>query len=102
MRTKKNPVKRSYLQDILDQPAFLRSALANYPIENIQSLSSRYLTGEFKRIILTGHGSSYNSLYPAFLQLSTLAIPVVLWQTAELLHYGFNQINQNTLLIANS
>jgi len=51
---------------------------------------------------LTGHGSSYNSLYPAFLRLSTQSVPVTIWQTAELLHYGINQIDSETLLCVNS
>jgi glucosamine--fructose-6-phosphate aminotransferase (isomerizing) len=92
----------SYLQDILDQPFFLRQAIKDYPINEIGSLRTRLRAGEFKKIILTGHGSSYNSLYPAFLKLCTQSIPVAIWQTAELLHYGFNQIDSDTLLIANS
>ncbi len=94
--------KNSYLQDILDQPIFLRLALKDYPINEIGSLFTRLKAGEFKKIILTGHGSSYNSLYPAFLQLCIQSIPVAIWQTAELLHYGFNQVDSDTLLIANS
>lgn len=92
----------SYLQDILDQPFFLRLALKEYPSKEIRSLFNRLKAGEFKKIILTGHGSSYNSLYPAFLHLCTQSIPVAIWQTAELLHYGINQIDSETLLIANS
>jgi glutamine---fructose-6-phosphate transaminase (isomerizing) len=92
----------SYLQDILDQPFFLRLALKDYPNNEIGLLFTRLKAGEFKKIILTGHGSSYNSLYPAFLQLCNQSIPVAIWQTAELLHYGFSQIDSDTLLIANS
>jgi glucosamine--fructose-6-phosphate aminotransferase (isomerizing) len=94
--------KKSYLQDILDQPVYLRSALRSFPINEIDSLLKRLRAGEFKKIILTGHGSSYNSLYPAFLHFCSQSIPVALWQTAEILHYGINQIDSGTLLIANS
>jgi glutamine---fructose-6-phosphate transaminase (isomerizing) len=92
----------SYLKDILDQPFFLRLALKGYPSKEIEKLYDRLKAGEIKKILLTGHGSSYNSLYPAFLHLCTQSIPVTIWQTAELLHYGFNQIDSDTLLIANS
>jgi len=94
--------KKSYLHDILDQPVFLRLALKNYPIHEIGLLLTRLREGEFRKIIMTGHGSSYNSLYPAFLHLSTQSVPVAIWQTAELLHYGINQIDSETFLCANS
>ena len=94
--------KKSYLQDVLDQPVYLRLALKSYPIKEIESLLTRLQAGEFKKIILTGHGASYNSLYPAFLYLCIQSVPVALWQTAELLHYGFNQIDSATLLCVNS
>ncbi len=93
---------KSYLQDILDQPANLRFALNNFPTTVVEPLLTRFRAGEFKKIILTGHGSSFNSLYPAFIKLSSQSVPVAIWQTAELLHYGINQIDSSTLLCINS
>lgn len=95
-------LKKSYLKEVLDQPKFLRLALKNYPIQEIDSLFKQFQAGEFTKIIFTGHGSSFNSLYPAFLRLSTQSLPITLWQTAELLHYGSNQIDSGTLLCINS
>ena len=95
-------VKKSYLQDILDQPANLRFALNNFPTTAVEPLLTRLQARDFKKIILTGHGSSFNSLYPAFLKLSSQSVPVAIWQTAELLHYGINQIDSSTLLCINS
>jgi len=94
--------RKSYLQDILDQPANLRFALNNFPTSAVEPLLIRFRAGEFKKIILTGHGSSFNSLYPTFLKLSSQLVPVAIWQTAELLHYGINQIDSSTLLCINS
>ena len=47
-------------------------------------------------------GASYNAAYPACLALSGLPIPVVLMNTAELVHSMGGQIGSRTLLWANS
>lgn len=94
--------KRSFIGDILEQPQALKEAIFAYPVEKVAGLIPRIDNGEIQRIVMAGHGSSYNALYPAFLQLSKLPIPVSLWQTAELLKYGIQQIDKNTLLILNS
>lgn len=94
--------KRSFLGDVLEQPHILAEAVRSYPQSSIESLIPRIHNGEISRVILSGHGSSYNALYPAFTHLSKLPIPVSLWQTAELLHYGLTQIDTNTLICLNS
>ena len=94
--------KKSFLADILIEPKNLRTALENFPMETIEPLMARIRAEDFNKIILAGHGSSYNSLYPAFLKISQQDVPVALWQTAELLHYGVNQIGAQTLLVLNS
>ena len=96
------PVKKSFLKDVLDQPQYLREAIKNYSFNEIDLLSQKIASGNIKRIILTGHGSSFNSLYPAYLKLCANFLPVMLWQTAELVHYGFNQVDSGTLLCVNS
>lgn len=95
-------MKKSFLQDVLDQPAFLREAINHFPAIEVERIKARIDSGELRKIILAGHGSSYNSLYPAFLKLSSRPTPVMLWQTAELVHYGFPQIDSDTLLCVNS
>ncbi len=94
--------KRSFIGDILEQPHILEEAVQSYPQSSVESLIPRIHNGEISRVILSGHGSSYNALYPAFTHLSKLPIPVSLWQTAELLHYGLPQIDTNTLICLNS
>ncbi len=95
-------MKKSFLQDVLDQPDALREAIDHYPHSHIAAIMEKMDAGAINRIVLAGHGSSYNSLYPAFLQLSSCSVPVTLWQTAELVHYGINQIDASTLLLVNS
>lgn len=73
-----------------------------YPLNIGEILRKQYLSNKINKVILTGQGASYNSLYPAFLQISSHTIQATLWQTAELIHYAINQIDKNTLLIVNS
>lgn len=94
--------KRSFIGDILEQPQALKNAIAAYPGSDLEILKKKISSGNIKRIVMAGHGSSFNALYPSFLHLSKLPIPVTLWQTAELLKYGFRQIDAHTLLILNS
>jgi len=83
----------------LDQPKTLRQALAKYPDENLRStIVQQYQAGEIGRIVITGLGASLNSLYPAYLSLTALPIPVVYLNTAELIYSALNQINSDTLL----
>jgi glucosamine--fructose-6-phosphate aminotransferase (isomerizing) len=94
--------KLSFIGDILEQPDVLPEAVRCYPQSEVSSLVSRIHSGEFSRLILAGHGSSYHALYPAYTHLAELSIPVSLWQTAELLHYGMGQIDTNTIICINS
>ena len=93
---------RSFIGDVLEQPHTLEEAVISYPQSSVESLIPRIHNGEITRVILAGQGSSYNALYPALTHLSKLPIPVSLWQTAELLHYGLLQIDANTLLCLSS
>jgi glucosamine--fructose-6-phosphate aminotransferase (isomerizing) len=92
----------SYINDILSQPAALRTALEHYPAEQLEPLRSRLQKGDFDRIVLTGMGSSLNAAYPAWLNLLSLPLPVLFVNTAELLHYGQSAIGTRTLLWINS
>ncbi|HZW03047.1 MAG TPA: SIS domain-containing protein [Anaerolineaceae bacterium] len=91
-----------YISDILAQPDALRQALANYPDESIEALRARIQKGEFKRIVLTGMGSSYFSAYSAWLKLTRAPIPAIHVNSAELLHFGRHLIDSHTLLWMNS
>jgi glucosamine--fructose-6-phosphate aminotransferase (isomerizing) len=91
-----------YITDILAQPAALRAALENYPADALVPLCTRLGAGEFRRIVLTGMGSSYNAAYPAWLKLLALPIPAVHVNSAELLHYGQEMMDAHTLLWINS
>lgn len=91
-----------YISDILDQPAALCAALDNYPAAQIGQLKTRLERGDFSRIVLTGMGSSFNSAYPAWLNLLALDTPAIHVNGAELLHYGRRLVDSRTLLWVNS
>ncbi len=91
-----------YITDILAQPAALREVLEHYPFEKIARVHDKLVRGECSRIVMTGMGSSYNAAYPAWLRLTSLPVPSILVNTAELLHYGLGMIDSRTLLWMNS
>jgi glucosamine--fructose-6-phosphate aminotransferase (isomerizing) len=91
-----------YITDILSQPEALRAALRNFSVEPLDLLIQRIGRNELDRILITGMGASYNAAYPAFLQLTSQPIPVMVANTAELLHYSTGLISSRTLLWMNS
>ena len=87
-----------YIRDILGQPAALRTAIQNYSTSTFQQIE----LAEFDRIIISGMGSSYFAAYPAFVELSSQAIPVQFVNAAELLHSLSGMIENRSLLWLNS
>ena len=87
-----------YIQDILSQPAALRTALENYSIAALEKVN----LADFDRIIMSGMGSSFNAAYPAFIKLSSQPVPVQLINASELLHSFIGIIGTRSLLWLNS
>ncbi len=94
-------VRGSYLTDLLGQPAALASlrtelAAKPLPASVVNGISSRH----FRRVLLTGMGSSLHSLYPTFRRMGKMRVDVQHIETAELLT-GFDALfDRATLLIA--
>ena len=94
----------SYLDEILEQPAML-SALARGPDKekaiDLQELATRLHDGDFDRVLLTGMGGSLHGSYPLYQQLSqSLAVPVCLIDTSELVQQTPDMISRRSLMIA--
>ncbi|MCX8023828.1 MAG: SIS domain-containing protein [Thermanaerothrix sp.] len=87
-----------YVKDILSQAEGLKDALENFEPRALDAVRRAIAAEGYDRIILTGMGASYYGAYPAWLRLCGLDLPVVLWDTAELLHYALSQVNSRTLL----
>lgn len=90
-----------YLNDLLDQPEVLRTAQASCTDGAIAPEIARGLRhGRFRRVVLTGMGSSLYALYPLHLQLSAQGLCSLWVETSELL-LGYAPVRApDTLLIA--
>jgi len=94
-------IEGPYWADIQAQPTALAATLewlsrAGRRAEVSSLLGSR----AWKRIVLTGMGSSLYALYRLHLRLTDLSLPCVLMETAELVHYAAGALDADTLVIA--
>ena len=90
-----------YLHDILEQPAALNDTLAG--LESglaLGELPARLANGEFRRIVLTGMGSSYHGLVPLNYHLLKHGLPAVMIETSELIHQLPELIHSSSLIVA--
>lgn len=90
-----------YYQDILDQPRALEATLAALaPDPALDAIAGRLRGGGYRRILLTGMGSSFHGLCPLQFQLAAHGIASTLMETSELIHYGRELLDPVTLVIA--
>jgi glucosamine--fructose-6-phosphate aminotransferase (isomerizing) len=93
-------IEGSYLNDLLAQPEVLNNVvakLAALPFD--RELSAGLHSGKFKRVVLTGMGSSLHANYPLHRALSNAGIASHWVETAELL-LGFKALySPETLLV---
>jgi glucosamine--fructose-6-phosphate aminotransferase (isomerizing) len=87
-----------YVADILSQGRALRQALSRFDPGPLASIAEAAKDGAFDRIILTGMGASFYALYPTWLHLTRLDLPVMWLDAAELLHYAAGQLTGKSLL----
>jgi glucosamine--fructose-6-phosphate aminotransferase (isomerizing) len=94
-------IEGPYLRDLLDQPQALNATLTslNSPKE-LRFLAAKLNRSEFRRIVLTGMGSSFHALHPANLQLIAQGFTAVMVETSELIHYQRRLFDPSTLIIA--
>ncbi len=92
-----NVIEGAYVRDILEQPDALRRTLAGL---EITPLLQRIAAGQYRRIVLTGMGSSLFALYPLYLHLIANGHPALWAETAELIHYLEPVLDESTLVIA--
>jgi glucosamine--fructose-6-phosphate aminotransferase (isomerizing) len=91
----------SYLNDLLDQPSALQATLDSLSrTPPLTSFFERLTSGKYRRVILTGMGSSYHGLYPLQLRLFALPMGVIRLETAELIHYAGELIEPANLIVA--
>ena len=91
-------IEGPYLTDLLEQPAALKRAWEQLADQDLTRLPQ--LRGRYRRIVLTGMGSSQYSLYPLHLNLIRHGIISHLVETAELIHYQRELFARDALVIA--
>jgi glucosamine--fructose-6-phosphate aminotransferase (isomerizing) len=90
-----------YLRDILEQPGCLRDTLAELTMpRKLGRLAAKLNQGKFKRVVLTGMGSSFHALHPLNLQLVANGFTSIMVETSELIHYQERFLDRKTLLVA--
>jgi glucosamine--fructose-6-phosphate aminotransferase (isomerizing) len=89
-----------YLRDLLEQPDALRKTLdalyKSAPLADLIEIRER----SFRRIVLTGMGSSLHALWPAYLHLNHCGLTAWMIETSELIHSLREVLAPDTLLIA--
>lgn len=101
MRLDLTLIEGQYLNDLLDQPRALEQTwhgLRTSPA--LEDIAARLHRGEFRRIVLTGMGSSFHALHPINLQLIAEGQTAIMVETSELLHYQSSFFQPETLIVA--
>jgi glucosamine--fructose-6-phosphate aminotransferase (isomerizing) len=94
-------IEGEYLQDLLDQPHAIEDTLAALNVSPaLLDLAEKLQNGIFKRVVLTGMGSSFHALHPLNLQLVDKGFTAIMVETSELIHYKTRFFDPQTLLIA--
>jgi glucosamine--fructose-6-phosphate aminotransferase (isomerizing) len=91
-----------YREDILDQPQALADTLLalTQPSTDIQQTGADLMQGRIKRLVLTGMGSSLHAQYPLYLKLLNSGLPVIMVETAELIHHAAAMLDAHTCVLA--
>jgi glutamine---fructose-6-phosphate transaminase (isomerizing) len=93
-------IEGPYLGDILDQPRALRDTLAALKASSsLSAIVDAIRNEDYDQIVLTGMGGSYLVLYPLFLTLTKLGLPVRMAETSELIHFMPQLLNPRNLLM---
>jgi glucosamine--fructose-6-phosphate aminotransferase (isomerizing) len=95
-----NVVEGPYLQDILDQTRAVEETHRHLDSPTaLEALADRLLGGRFRRVVLTGMGSSYHGLHPLYLRLIEAGLTAIMVESSELLHYQRRLLEDDTLLV---
>ena len=93
-------IEGDYLRDILDQPRALRETLAALKASpSLVGIVDAIKAKDYDQLVLTGMGGSHLVLYPLFLNLTKLGLPVRMAETSELIHFMPQLIDARNLLL---
>ncbi|WP_298010727.1 MULTISPECIES: SIS domain-containing protein [Anaerolinea] len=90
----------AYREDILQQPQAVRNTLSRWALTpSLDQTLRRLRSGGFRRVVLTGMGSSLYALIPLWYHLLDEGYHALWVETGELLHYGIGWVKPDDLLI---
>ncbi len=91
----------SYLHDLIEQPDALARTIAALADEQaLDRLAGALLSGRWRRVVLTGMGSSYWACRPLYLRLLKEGLTPMMIETGELIHYERDWLSADTLVVA--
>lgn len=94
-------IEGQYFRDLLAQPATLAATLEWLrDAGRWEKVHNLVRSRGWKRIVLTGMGSSYHSLQPLYLSLIAGGFNAAMVETSELIHYGLPLCDERTLIVA--
>lgn len=89
-----------YLHDLLDQPEAVTRTIDSLAGEGtLDRLAGALRGGPWRRVVLTGMGSSYWACRPLYLRLLQQGMTPVMVETGELIHYERGWLTPDTLVI---
>jgi glucosamine--fructose-6-phosphate aminotransferase (isomerizing) len=89
-----------YMKDLLFQPTALADTFAYLDREGQEIAAGlNFRNDSYKRIVLTGMGSSYHALAPLYYRLITAGITTHWIETSELIYYADRYLEPDTLLV---
>ncbi len=91
----------SYLRDLIEQPEAVSRTIAALSNEHgLDQLTGGLRNGRWRRVVLTGMGSSYWACRPVQLRFLEEGLTAVMVETGELIHYERGWLTSDTLVIA--
>jgi len=93
-------IQGRYFRDLMGQPAALEATLDWLAAAGRWRVASEFIGARsWKRIVLTGMGSSHHALHVLDLALIEAGMSPIVLETAELIHYGQALCDAETLLV---
>lgn len=93
-------IEGAYFHDLMAQPRALEATLEYLTQDAKWSAARDFVTArQWRRVVLTGMGSSFHALHPLRLALIAAGFTPVMIETAELVHYGMELCDPDTLVI---
>ena len=89
-------MRGAYLRDLLEQPAAVEATIAALAVdERLRAIIGRYRGTGYRRVVLTGMGSSLHALHPLAIRLGAMMV-----DASELVHAQAGLLDEDTLVVA--